>query len=255
MSRILICPTCDKKFRVDDDTSKRRKCRECGSPLEDPDEVSDEDTPLPRTSAGKKSGKRKGKRASRGVLPYMIGGFVAVGLVMGVVIWFLKGKGDSAPQNEAVAAAKSNAKFTMFDHAAGGFSCELPGTPARQPKMEEPGLEAYYLQDADKNAGYLITSLSLEKRVTNGKTQRFILDVGAKTLAASFPGSTTVERTFSQDQGHETQTIKLKKADGTPLYVRHYFHRDAILEFVIGFEKNESPAEVDRFFRSIRLTP
>lgn len=253
MSRILICPTCDKRFRVEDDTSKRRKCRECGSLLEDPDVEPDEDTPPPRSAAGKKTGKRKGKRTSRGVLPYVIGGFVAVGLVMGVLIWFLKGSGDQAPQNEAVAAAASDAKFTKFEHAAGGFSCELPGTPERQPKMEEPGMEAHYLQDTDKNAGYMVLYTTLPKRATDGKTPRFILEITAKSTAESVKATIT-EQVFSLDQGHDIQTLKLKKPEGT-LHGRRYFHRDAVLEFFIGFDKNESPAEVDRFFRSIRLTP
>ena len=104
-----------------------------------------------RPSSGKKSGKRKSKQASRGALPFVIGGLVGVGLVVGLSVWYFSGKGDSAPADQLVAVAPSAesvvapteidqlptpAQLVKFEHAVGGFSCEIRGLPYGNRKVK-----------------------------------------------------------------------------------------------------------------------
>ncbi len=218
-----------------------------------------------RPSSGKKSGKRKFKQASRGALPFVIGGVVGVGLVVGLSVWYFSGKEDSAPAGQPAAVAPSESvvpqteteqlptpeQLVKFEHAAGGFSCEMPGTPERQPQTETPGHENYLLL-AHGESAYIVEYCDRKVELDTGSSIRSFLTKWADTKTQ---GGTISDEAFSHDQGCVVLAAKFVLPGGITRYSRFYYHRSSIVEFSMGFKAAESPMEMDRFFRSIRLTP
>lgn len=218
-----------------------------------------------RPSSGKKSGKRKSKQASRGALPFVIGGLVGVGLVVGLSVWYFSGKGDSAPADQLVAVAPSAesvvapteidqlptpAQLVKFEHAVGGFSCEMPGTPVRQPQSEAPGYEFHMLLGHGESA-YIVYYSSKKVELDDSSSIRSFLK---KWVNIPTRGLVSDE-VFSIDQGCWVLSAKMVLPGGITRHSRFYYHRSSIVEFSMGFKAAETPKEMERFFRSIRLTP
>ena len=218
-----------------------------------------------RPSSGKKSGKRKFKQASRGALPFVIGGVVGVGLVVGLSVWYFSGKEDSAPAGQPAAVAPSESvvpqteteqlptpeQLVKFEHAVGGFSCEMPGTPERQPQTETPGHENYLLL-AHGESAYFVYYTSKRVELDDSSSVRSFLKKWADVVANGGPVSDEV---FSIDQGCWVLSAKMVLPGGITRHSRFYYHRSSIVEFSMGFKAAETPKEMERFFRSIRLTP
>jgi hypothetical protein len=271
MLSLDISCRCGKSLRVSEEKrGKRIKCPSCGEVIRVPDgdEAEGEITeaPAPRVRAAK-SRTRKGKRKNRSsVVPVVIAGCVGLIVAVGVSAFLFwprrqQAKPDviAVPTAIVVSAGGKQAPpatippWQPFRHTAGGFSVEAPAALRRIKEREEAGSEFYGIQASGKRPyACYINYLPLPATSTDGKPASHILQVAAKSYGET--DQITEQKTL-QYQGHEGLEFRRSGPKKRPRRSRLFFHRNALIEFSVMWEKEEASEERDRFWNSIQFTP
>ena len=257
MSVSVSCPGCNKNIRVaDEKRGKRVKCPNCATVLPVPEaEVGDDEepaaAPLPKTKGRKR---KKRDRESSPSLTVVFGvGLTVTALIIGLLIWLFSSRGGSGGSTGSQTTSPPADKWQVFQHPKGGFSVELPGTPQLLPSKDKLGVtQNFLLRDPPGHqCGFMIGYAEFDRSLTDGKsTSAFLAGV---TQYAKGSGE-IVQQTPVQYQGHEGLDSLVKYKTGFRQF-RHFFHRNAVLEFSIIYDSAEPTADRDRFFNSVQITP
>lgn len=273
MSLSVNCD-CGKSLRVSEEKrGKRIKCPACSEVIRVPDSDDEEvnEDPVPRARSAKtrkKKGKAKGG-ASVAPLAIACGVGLVVLVVVGAILFWPKvpvAKPDVvAMPVSVVTPAGGHAErpkevlgtpdsWQPFNHTAGGFTVSAPGVLNRVPQREEKGTEFYGLQiPGSRPYACSINYQTFPRNVTAGKKTAFILQTAAKILSEP---DQIVEQSTIQHQGYEGLEILVKGPKRRPHRSRLFFHRGAVIDFTVMWEKDAEPiAESDQFWNSIQFTP
>jgi hypothetical protein len=130
---------------------------------------------------------------------------------------------------------------------------ELPGKAERIPKMENPGEEVYGAGVAPQ-FGCLTRYCPLPNAVTAGKTTGRIVEVALHAMESKVPFTERRVISAGDVNGIEARRVATGPKDTvTHNVVRVFYLRGAVITFEMSSIGDESVADRDRFFDSVRF--